>query len=88
MREIAKASLARYRASRRAKLILVLAAVAVAENVRDGLAQVRPSGLPISARDQTPVLVFPQPMHASRRRLFIDCPNYGQSEMRVIVFSG
>src|SRR5262249_53060925 len=55
MREIAKASLAtcrsRYRASRRAKLILVPAAVAAAENVRGGLAQARPSGFFCSAPD-------------------------------------
>jgi hypothetical protein len=35
----------RYRASRRAKLILVPATVATAENVRGGLAQARPSGV-------------------------------------------
>jgi hypothetical protein len=34
----------RYRASRRASLILVPATVAAAENVRGGLAQARPSG--------------------------------------------
>ena len=48
MREIAKVRLAmcrsRYQASRRAKLILVPATVAAAENVRGGLAQARPSG--------------------------------------------
>ena len=49
MREIAKASL------NPATFILVPAAVAVAENMGVGLVQVRPSGLPISARDQTPV---------------------------------
>ena len=37
-------------ASRRAKRILVPAAVAAAENVRGGLAQARPSGFLIPAR--------------------------------------
>ena len=87
-RDRAKARLTRYQASRRAKFYLGPSRGSRSRE-REGWAR---ASSPFRFADlcarPDARLVFLQPMHASRRRLFIDHPNYGQLEMRVIVFSG